>query len=66
MVALMTAKHEIQLSYGKFIEFPYALNTFLKYHSPILRKGIYNSSVKLLLVLSIHCKGFDAKRFQPI
>ena len=27
--------------------------THLKYHSPIPRKGIYNNSVKLLLVLSI-------------
>ena len=29
--------------------------THLKDHSPIPRKGIYNNSVKLLLVLSIYC-----------
>ena len=33
--------------------------THLKYHSPIPRKGIYNNSVKLLLVLSILFKNLS-------
>ena len=54
MVAFMTAK---AMKFNRHMNNWSDLNMnqkYLIYHTPIPRKGIYISSVKLLLVLSIH------------